>query len=84
MVAAGLAVQGLNIIGGGWMRVYNQDPNTEASLQVVRKGRPLVERATAQGLTIVRHADFISHGHTPGTKNIDHFSGFKGDFPKGC
>ena len=46
--------------------------------------RPVVVRATAQGITIVGHFDFVTHGHTPGVGGVDHFSGFNGGFPAEC
>lgn len=62
-------------------------PCPMASLQVVdpQTGLPRLHRATAQGITIVGHNDFITHGHTPGVGGVrggpgDHFPGFKGDF----
>ncbi len=86
-----LAMQGLNRVGGYWLRRYPKTkpktiPDVAASLQKTDPdtGLPVVERATAQGITIVRHADFITHGHTPGIGGVDHFSGFKGDFPDDC
>ena len=53
-------------------------------ITVVVDGLPVLLRGTAQGITIVGHTDFVTHGHTPGTKNVDHFSGFNGDFPSDC
>ncbi len=81
-----LAMQGLNRVGGYWLRRYPIDPTVSASLQQTdpATGFPLVERATAQGITIVRHADFVTHGHTPGVGDVDHFSAFKDDFPADC
>ena len=81
-----LAMQGQNRVGGGWLRVYPTDANVAASLQTVdlRTGLPLVQRATAQGLTIVAHPDLVSHGHTPGVGQVDHFPGFFADFPQEC
>ena len=82
VVGAELSQQGLNRIGGYWLRLYPTDPNTAASNQIVdNDGTPLVIKATAQGLTIVRHPDFITHGHTPGVKDVDHMSAFFGNFP---
>lgn len=81
VVHAGLAMQGANRIGGHWMRVHEFD--NAASLQMTDPvtGLPLLRRATAQGLTIVRHPDTVTHGHTPGVGGVDHFSAFSGDFP---
>ena len=81
-----LDMQGLNRVGGHWMRVYNVDENTQASVQVIdpQTGFPIVGRSTAQGITIVGHFDNVTHGHTPGVGGVDHFSAFKGDFPAGC
>jgi len=87
VVGAGLAMQGRNRVGGGWMRVYtNPDTEKEASLQKTdpKTGLPLLERSTAQGITIVQHPDQVSHGHTPGIGGVDHFPGFFGDFPDWC
>ncbi len=86
VVGAELATQGLNRVGGYWMRKYGTDPATAASLQLVDTdtGLPLLERGTPAGITIVRHPDFVSHGHTPGVGGVDHFPGFKGDFPADC
>lgn len=86
VVGEELALQGQNRVGGGWLRVYPKNPNAQASLQVTDEttGRPLVERSTAQGITIQYHPDQITHGHTPGVGGVDHFSAFKGDFPANC
>jgi len=82
-----LDMQGLNRVGGHWMRVY-ADPNIDAppSLQVIdpATGLPKMVRGTAQGITIVGHLDFITHGHTPGVSDVDHVGAFKGDFPGKC
>jgi len=87
VVGADLVMQGLNRIGGGWLRVY-ENPHIEeaASLQRtnLRTGLPLLERSTAQGITIVAHPDKVSHGHTPGVGGVDHFPAFSGDFPHWC
>ncbi|MEM7118559.1 MAG: hypothetical protein AAF614_39435 [Chloroflexota bacterium] len=86
VVGGELAMQGLNRIGGYWLRQFGVDPQTAASVQLVdpHTGLPLLERSTAQGLTIVGHPDFVTHGHTPGVGGVDHFPGFKGDFPSEC
>lgn len=86
VVGAELAMQGMNRVGGYWMRQYPVDPSTAASLQTIDEGEelPVLVRATAQGITIVRHPDKITHGHTPGVGGVDHFSAFKGDFPADC
>jgi hypothetical protein len=86
VVGAELSLQGQNRVGGNWLRVYEQDPQIGPSVQVVdaETGLPLLERATAQGITIVRHAVQITHGHTPGVGGVDHFPGFFGDFPASC
>ena len=86
VVGAQLAMQGKNRVGGGWLRVYPLDPTVAASPQVIdpATGLPMLERATAQGITIVGHFDFITHGHTPGVGGVDHFGAFKGDFPDDC
>lgn len=86
VVGVSLAMQGLNRVGGGWLRVYDEDPNDVASLQVTdsTNGLPLVQRSTAQGITIVKHPDKVSHGHTPGVGKVDHFPAFSGDFPAEC
>ena len=82
VVGAELSMQGQNRIGGYWLRLYPIDPNVAASNQLVDDdGNPLVVKATAQGITIVRHPDNITHGHTPGVKNVDHLSAFFGNFP---
>jgi len=84
-VVGELSEQGENRVGGSWLRKYEEDPTRRASPQRVDdEGDPLVERATAQGITIVRHPDFVSHGHTPGVKNVDHRSAFSGNFPDDC
>ncbi len=85
VVGAELAMQGLNRVGGYWLRVYEGDPSV-ASLQRtdLETGLPVVERATPQGITIQRHLDFVTHGHTPGVAGVDHLSAFKGDFPADC
>ena len=76
-----LGMQGPNRVGGQWMRMY--DPGARgASVQLVDdNGRPLLRRATPQGLTIVGHFDNLTHGMTPGVGGVDHFSAYKGDFP---
>lgn len=86
VVGGQLSMQGLNRVGGYWLRVYTVDPNSAASSQATDPdtGLPLIERSTVQGLTIVRHPDHITHGHTPGVGGVDHFPGFKGDFPSNC
>ena len=89
VVGAELAMQGLNRVGGGWLRTYVEDPASMASAQVPDPTdpsgtTPLLPRSTPQGITVVRHADRITHGHTPGVGGVDHFSAFKGDFPSGC
>jgi len=86
VVGEELAMQGLNRVGGGWLRDYPEDPNVQASLQKTDEttGRPLVQRSTAQGITIQYHPDKITHGHTPGVGGIDHFPGYNGDFPSSC
>ena len=86
VVAADLVEQDLNRVGGGWMRQYEEPVDVVASLQKTdpATGLPLLVRATAQGITIVRHPDMISHGHTPGIGGVDHFSAFKGDYPDSC
>ena len=82
MVAADLVNQdefGLNRVGGGWLRQYREKVNIEdpddppnlipnPSLQEVDldTGFPVLVRFTAQGITIVSHPDFVTHGHTPG------------------
>ncbi|MGI9305169.1 MAG: hypothetical protein ACR2RB_21055 [Gammaproteobacteria bacterium] len=89
VVGGGLAMQGLNRVGGGWLREYPQPTDAGPSTQIALNGDRTVAklpRSTAQGITIVRHGDgdYITHGHTPGVGNVDHFSAFKGDFPPGC
>ncbi|MCA8942344.1 MAG: hypothetical protein KDB80_07255 [Planctomycetes bacterium] len=84
VVFGGLSMQGPNRVGGQWMRVYEGNGDG-AELQVTdaTTGLPLVQRATAAGLTIVRHPDKVSHGMTPGVGDVDHVPGFSGDFPRG-
>jgi len=86
VVGGQLAMQGMNRIGGYWLRIHEIDPNTGASLQMVDPSTmlPLLERATVQGFTIQHHPDFISHGHTPGVGGVDHSGAFKGDIPADC
>ena len=87
VVGEELAMQGENRVGGAWLRVYPKNPKAQASLQVTDpedRTLPLVERSTVQGITIVRHPDFVSHGHTPGVGGVDHFPAFSGDFPPEC
>ena len=82
LVALDLVDQGPDrLVGGGWLREY--DDATDRQL-VDNGGLPKVVRATAQGITVVGHTDFLTHGHTPGTDVVDRFSGFKGDFPANC
>ncbi|NND00118.1 MAG: hypothetical protein HKN85_08050 [Gammaproteobacteria bacterium] len=84
-VVGGLTMQGLNVVGGYWMRQYAVDQDSMASIQIVDKPySPSLVRSTAAGVTIVRHDDTISHGLAPGTKNVDHFSAWNGDFPASC
>ena len=84
-VVGGLTMQGLNVVGGYWMRQYPQDPSVQASSQIIKKPfKPKLVYSTAAGITMVRHPDTISHGLTPGVKNVDHFSAWKGDFPSQC
>ena len=87
VVGAQLAMQGLNRVGGGWLRIYPVDPATTASRQVTdpKTGLPRLELSTAQGITVVRHLDKLTHGHTPGVGGgVDHTPGFFGDFPAKC
>jgi len=86
VVGAELAMQGFNRIGGGWLRTYSLDPNVSASLQVTnpKTGLPVLPRSTPQGITIVKHPDTVTHGHTPGVGGVDHFPAYKGDFPSKC
>ncbi len=67
-------------IGGHWLRRFNED----GTQKVDGDGFPVLPRSTPQGITIVRHPDFVSHGHTPGVGGVDHFSAFSGDFPNDC
>lgn len=85
-VVGGLAMQGMNRVGGFWMRQYPADPSMGASLQKTdpETGLPLVVRNTSAGITIVGHPDYITHGHTPGVGGVDHFSAFSGNFPGNC
>ena len=87
VVAADLVEQGasVNRVGGGWLRVYTEPVDDVTSVQEIDDGGlPVVARATVQGITIVGHTDFVTHGHTPGVGGTDHFSAFKGDFPADC
>jgi hypothetical protein len=85
VVAEDLVEQDPNRVGGGWLRIYTEPLSSGASVQTVDgRGLPLLYRSTAQGLTIVGHFDHVTHGHTPGVGGVDHFSGFKGDFPSDC
>ena len=86
VVHANLSMDGLNRVGGFWIRQYSVDPELEASLQLTdpETGTPLLARSTPAGITIVRHPDLVTHGHTPGVGDVDHFSAFKGDFPEEC
>ncbi len=82
-----LTMQGMNRVGGAWLREYPQPVDVMPSVQtpsVADITMAKLPRSTPQGVTIVRHDDFISHGHTPGVGNVDHFSAFKGDFPASC
>lgn len=85
-VVGGLAMQGMNRVGGFWMRQYPVHPSMGASLQKTdpKTGLPLVVRSTSAGITIVSHPDFITHGLTPGVGGVDHFSAFSGNFPDNC
>ncbi len=82
VVGGELATQGANVVGGYWLRQYGIDPATAASAQLTdpKTGSPLLQRSTPQGMTIVRHPDMVTHGHSPGVGDVDHFSAFKGDF----
>ncbi len=86
VVGTQLAMQGFNRVGGGWLRTYPDDPYVNASLQVTDPvtGLPVLPRSTPQGITIVKHPDKTTHGHTPGVGRVDHFSAYKGDFPGKC
>ena len=86
VVSAELLMQGMNRVGGGWLRTYPVNPLVAASLQTVdpSTGLPVLPRSTAQGLTIQSHPDYVTHGHTPGVGGVDHSGAFKGDFPKNC
>lgn len=86
VVGGEISMQGLNRVGGYWLRKYPVDPTVDSSLQSVHPytGLPLVERSTVQGITIQYHPDYISHGHTPGVGGVDHSGAFKGDIPAEC
>lgn len=86
VVGGEISMQGVNRVGGYWLRKYPADSTVEASLQSVHPytGLPLVERSTVQGFTIQYHPDYISHGHTPGVGGVDHFGAFNGDIPAEC
>jgi len=84
VIAEDLAMQGANIVGGSWLRMFTQ-PVAVPSVQAVdENGLPIVVRSTAQGFTVQRHDDPTSHGHFPGTGGVDHFGVWKGDFPAEC
>ena len=84
VIAGDLAMQGANIVGGSWLRVFTAAV-VAASVQAVDgNGLPVLKRSTAQGLTVQRHEDPVTHGHFSGTGGVDHFSAWKGDFPAGC
>ena len=86
VTAETLTLQGeFNRVGGSWLRQYVDPVEDNASAQVLdANGQPELVLATAQGLTIVGHFIPLSHGHTPGVGGVDHFPGFKGDFPTTC
>ncbi len=86
VVAAGLAKRGGNVYGGSWLRVHAKDASKGPSLQLVDQstGLPKLFRSTAQGITIVRHPIKISHGHSPGLADLDHFPAYADDFPATC
>lgn len=86
VVHENLSMDGMNRVGGFWARQYPEDPDVAASLQLTDPdtGEPLLMRSTPAGITMVRHPDMVSHGHTPGVGDVDHFSAFKGDFPADC
>ncbi|MFK7732832.1 MAG: hypothetical protein AB8B48_14525 [Pseudomonadales bacterium] len=87
VVSGELTMQGMNRVGGAWLREYPQPVDVMPSVQTPSVADITVAslpRSTPQGVTVVRHDDFISHGHTPGVGNVDHFSAFKGDFPASC
>jgi len=79
-----ISKQGPNSVGGYWMRQF-QVPGG-ASRQAIDEGEnlPLLVRHTAEGITVVLHLDKVTHGHTPGEKNVDFVSAFGGDFPADC
>ena len=85
VVAESFSKQGNSIVGGSWMRMYEEPLDNGPSRQVLDKSnRPVIVGATAQGLTIVGHFIPLTHGHSPGVGGVDHFPGFKGDFPSSC
>lgn len=76
-----LSMQGPNRVGGQWMRTYSAGVRGASVQLVSANGRPILRRATPQGITIVGHFDNVTHGLTPGVGGVDHFSAYKGDFP---
>lgn len=90
VTAASLTMQGQNRVGGSWLRFYEGNVFSAASAQSRTLSSfhysnvPRLVLATAQGLTIVGHYVPVTHGHTPGVGGVDHFPGFKGDFPSYC
>jgi len=84
VIAEDLAMQGVNIVGGSWLRMYTL-PVAVPSVQAAdENGLPIVVRSTAQGFTVQRHDGPASHGHFPGFGGVDHFGAWNGDFPAEC
>ena len=86
VVGKQLAAQGQNRVSGSWLRVYPSDPEAKPSLQSTDEvtGMPKLQRATAQGISVMFHADKVTHGHTPGISGLDYFPAFRADFPISC
>ena len=84
VIAEDLAMQGENIVGGSWLRMFTA-PVVAASVQAVDgDGLPVLVRSTAQGFTVQRHDDPTTHGHFPGTGGVDHTGTWTGDIPADC
>ena len=84
VIAEDLATQGVNIVGGSWLRMYTAPVENPSVQAVDENGLPVVVRSTAQGFTVQLHPASTRHGHFPGTGGVEHTNAWKGDFPASC
>ena len=87
LVSIELDTQDGQIVGGHWTREYDVDGRQVVAPDPKNPAVdiPVLVRGTANGFILVEHPyTKITHGHSPGTKNLDRISGFSAPFPESC